>query len=550
MTRAAFLLMITIAAVVLSSPRQGYTLQPDQAAASQVTPFQTSPVQLDGDVLFRVRGVEAYPAPDRARKVSELLESIARDRSLRPEAITTVESEHTTDIVAGDQAIMSVFDADARPEGVARQALATIHVVKIRQAIERYRQDRAPREIWLGMLWSASATLVFLVTLLLVRRLYRKVQERVIETWLAYSLSSIRIQSFVIVKAEQIKALVSGLVRMLRLAVILVLAYLYLHLVLGFFPWTRALSYQLLDFLLGPLTTMGKATLDHAPNLIFIAVLIFVASYLLKLMRLFFDGLESGTIAFSGFYPEWARPTFKIASCLLIGFMAVVAFPYIPGSDSPAFKGVSIFLGVILSLGSSSVISNVLAGYTMVYRRAFKVGDRVKIGDFRGDVTAMRLLETHLRTPKNEEIVVPNSIILNSPVINYSTLSQERGLILHTAVTVGYGTPWRQVHALLLQAAGRTQGVMASPPPFVRQTRLDEFYVHYELNAYTSSPHGMMRIYSDLHQNIQDAFNEYGVQIMSPRYAFDPRSRAVVPREHWYEPPAQPPETGEPEQPR
>src|SRR6185369_4374179 len=199
------------------------------------------------------------------------------------------------------------------------------------------------------------------------------------------------------------------------------------------------------------------------------------------------------------------------------------------------------FLGVILSLGSSSVISNVLAGLTMTYRRAFRVGDRVKIGDFRGDVTEMRLLVTHLKTPKNEEIIVPNPLIINSNVINYTTLSKERGLILHTPVTIGYNTPWRQVQALLLQAAGRTPGLLSAPPPFIRLTSLDEFYVHYELNAYTDSPHKMMRIYSDLHENILDAFNEYGVQIMSPRYVSDRAAPAVVPPEHWYEPPAQPP---------
>src|SRR6185369_8300532 len=416
-----------------------------------------------------------------------------------------------------------------------------IYAGKIREAVKLYRHDRTPGEIELGVLWSVIATVVLLVSLLLVRTLFHKMQKGVIEARLADKIDSIRIQSFVIVRAEQIKALLAGAVRTVRLVIILALFYFYLHLVLSFFPWTRSLANDLLDLLLVPLTTMGKGILKHAPNLIFLAVLAFVTNYLLKLMRLFFEGLDSGTITFSGFYPEWAKPTFRIAVCMLIAFMAVVAFPYIPGSDSPAFKGVSIFLGVILSLGSSSVISNVLAGLTMTYRRAFRVGDRVKIGEFRGDVTAMRLLVTHLRTPKNEEIIVPNWLIINNNVINYSTLAKERGLILHTPVTIGYHTPWRQVHALLLQAAGRTPGLLPDPPPFVRKTALDEFYVRYELNAYTDSPHRMMRIYSDLHENILDAFNEYGVQIMAPRYLCDRAAPAVVLPEHWYEPPAQPP---------
>jgi len=543
MTRAAYFLIILIAAGWLASPRLGTAAEaPDRPASVQESSSETSSVILDGDVLFNVRGVEAFPSEARASRIGNLIEKAAGDQSVRPDAIMPVEAALTTDIVAGKRVIMSVHDADAQPEGISRQVLARVYAAKIREAVERYRRERTPREIELSILWSVIATIVLLMSLFLVRTIFRKVQKGVIETRLADKIATIRIQSFVIVKAEQIKKLLTGAVRTVQLVIILILLFIYFHLVLGFFPWTRYLANHLLEFLLMPLITMGTGILKHAPNLIFLAVLAFVANYLFKLMRLFFEALESGTITFPGFYPEWAKPTFRIAVCILIAFMAVVAFPYIPGSNSPAFKGVSIFLGVIFSLGSSSVSSNVLAGLTMTYRRAFRVGDRIKIGDFRGDVTEMRLLVTHLRTPKNEEIVVPNSLIINNNVINYTSLAKERGLILHTPVTIGYNTPWRQVQALLLQAAGRTQGLLPDPPPFVRKTALDEFYVCYELNAYTDSPHAMMRIYSDLHENILDAFNEYGVQIMSPRYMHDREPPAVVPRERWYEPPAEPPD--------
>jgi small-conductance mechanosensitive channel len=542
MTRAAYLLIILITAGVLVSPRPGIPAESTNRPASAQEPsFQTSPVTLDGDELFHVRGIQAFPAEERANGISDRIEKLARDHSVRSDAIKAVDTELATEIVAGDRVIMPLVDADAQPEGITQQELAKVYVKKIREAVERYRQDRTPREIGLGILWSVIATIILLVSLLLVRTLFRKVQNGIIEVRLADKIASIRIQSFVIVKAEQIKALLTGTVRTVRLVIILILFYIYFQLVLGFFPWTRPLSNKLLDFIVAPLTTMGKEILQHAPNLIFLAVLAFVTNYMFKLMRLFFEGLESGAITFPGFYPEWAKPTCRIANILFIALMVVVAFPYIPGSNTPAFKGVSIFLGLILSLGSSSVISNTLAGLTMTYRRAFRVGDRVKIGEFRGDVTEMRLLVTHMRTPKNEEIVVPNSVILNSPVINYNTLAKERGLVLHTPVTIGYQTPWRQVRALLLQAAGNTPGLLSDPPPFVRLTSLDEPYVRYELNVYTNSPHKMMRIYSDLHENILDAFNEYGVQIMSPRYVRDRAEPAVVPPEHWYEPPAQPP---------
>ena len=228
-----------------------------------------------------------------------------------------------------------------------------------------------------------------------------------------------------------------------------------------------------------------------------------------------------------------------------MAFAAVLAFPYVPGSNSLAFKGISVFLGVLFSLGSSSAVANVVSGYTLIYRRIFKVGDRVKIADFVGDVVATRLQVVHLRTIKNEEITVPSSLIVNSHVINYSAMAKEKGLILHTKVTIGYDAPWRQVEALLLLAAGRTQGLLREPPPFILQTSLDDFYVSYELNVYTDAPQQMAKLYTDLHRNIQDAFNEYGVQIMSPSYRFDPERPKIVPKEQWYAAPAKAPDEEE-----
>jgi small-conductance mechanosensitive channel len=258
-------------------------------------------------------------------------------------------------------------------------------------------------------------------------------------------------------------------------------------------------------------------------------------------MHIFFKQVEQSTITITGFYPEWAKPTDKLLTFLTVAFAVIVAFPYIPGSDSPAFKGVSIFIGVLFSLGSQSAVSNIIGGLVMTYRRAFRVGDRIKIADIIGDVTEIKLQQTHIRTIKNEDVIVPNSTILNSNITNYSSLAREKGLILHTAVTIGYDAPWRQVHAMLLMAAGRTEGLQHEPPPFVLQTSLDDFYVRYELNVYTDAPQDMVQIYSELHKNIQDCFNEYGVQIMSPHYLGDPTNAKIVPQDKWYAPPATPP---------
>jgi small-conductance mechanosensitive channel len=223
---------------------------------------------------------------------------------------------------------------------------------------------------------------------------------------------------------------------------------------------------------------------------------------------------------------------------LVIAFGVVVAFPYIPGSSSEAFKGVSLFLGIIFSLGSTSIIANIIAGYSMTYRRAFRVGDRIKVGDVVGDVTEVRLQVTHVRTPKNEDVVVPNSVILGNSVVNYSTLAASQGLILHTTVGIGYETPWRQVEAMLLMAAERTSRLKTEPPPFVLQKALGDFAVTYELNVHCDRPGEMNSIYTELHRNILDVFNEYGVAIMTPAYVADPELPKLVPKEQWFAAPA------------
>jgi small-conductance mechanosensitive channel len=245
---------------------------------------------------------------------------------------------------------------------------------------------------------------------------------------------------------------------------------------------------------------------------------IFITVYVLRFIHFVFRALEKGTIQFSWFYPEWADSTYKIVRILVIAFAVAFVFPYIPGSRSPAFRYISLFLGVVASLGSSSAIANLFAGVVLVYTRAFQIGDRVKIGDTMGDVMERSLLVTRLRTIKNEYITIPNSIALGSHVTNYSFCQEKPGLILHTSATIGYDAPWRKVHELLVSAAAATKLILSEPPPFVFQTSLNDFYVTYQLNAYTEHPHQMQGIYAELHANIQDKFNEAGVEICSPHF--------------------------------
>jgi small-conductance mechanosensitive channel len=240
---------------------------------------------------------------------------------------------------------------------------------------------------------------------------------------------------------------------------------------------------------------------------------------MLKIVHWVFAEIEKGTITLPGFYREWSVPTYKIVSYLLMAFAAVIIFPYLPGAGSPGFQGVSVFLGVLLSLGSAGSIANMIAGVVLTYTRAFTVGDRVRIAETTGDVTEKTLLATRIRTIKNVDVTIPNAMVLNSHIVNYSSSAREPGLIIHTAITIGYDAPWQTVHELLINAAMATDGVIKNPQPFVLQTSLDDFFVTYEVNAYINEPNAMARVLSQLHQNIQDGFNTAGVEIMSPHYS-------------------------------
>jgi small-conductance mechanosensitive channel len=505
---------------------------------------QAAPVYIDNMRLFTVRGISAYPAKERAERITERIKKIASDPRIRTSEITTVEGKESTDIVVEGRRIMTVFDLDAAPEGVKRQVLAHAYLPKIQSAIEKYRSDRRPENIFRAALYALGATVVFILALILFRFLYRKLHS-FFESRLKAKIHALRIKSFEIIQAETLWLTIINALRGVRLFLILILSYIYLYTVLAFFPWTRRLADNLLQYIVTPLKQIGGAFLAYLPSIIFILIIILVTKYVLKLVRLFFLGIEWGTVELRGFDREWARPTYKIIRLLVIIFVAVIIYPYIPGSQTDAFKGISIFIGVIFSLGSTAAIGNIIAGYMLTYRRAFKIGDRVQIGDIVGDVAEIRLQVTHVRTTKNEEITVPNAVILGSSVINYSTLAKEKGLILHTMVTIGYDTPWRQVDAMLLMAADQTEGVLKEPAPFVLHKSLDDFYIRYELNAYTDDPQRMVRTYSELHQHIVDAFNEYGVQITSPNYENDPEGGLkIVPKARWYEAPAKPPENG------
>ncbi|PYE21523.1 mechanosensitive ion channel-like protein [Paraburkholderia silvatlantica] len=519
---------------------------PIRAASDELRPetpallesvLDTAPVEIDGQLLFRVRGVSSFPADQRAEAIRGRIEKVAADRSLPSDRLSTEVVENVTIIMAGQATLMIVSEADARLEHTSRDHLATLHLVRIRQAIDEYRQSRRADALRKAGLYGVGATallaLGIAVLLLLDRWLDKALSRR-----LKGHVHAVGIQSFEILRAETIWKAFHGLMLMIGAATIIVSVYAYLHYVLALFPWTRSISNGLFDLAAGAVEHMGKTVSASIPDILILAIIFYLSQFVLHRIRYFFEAVAQKRLTFAQFEPEWALPTYKLVRLLILAFALVIAYPYIPGSESAAFKGISIFIGLMLSLGSSTAISNLIAGYLMTYRRVFKVGDRVKIGDVTGEVVAIRLQVTHLRTVKNEEVTIPNSQILNGDVTNFSSMAGTRGLILHTTVGIGYEIPWRQVEAMLRAAAERTSGVLREPQPFILVNKLGDFAVTYELNVYVREPHVIAQIYADLHRHILDVFNEYGVQIMTPAYEGDPDEPKVVPREQWYAAPA------------
>jgi small-conductance mechanosensitive channel len=521
-----------VSTLVAQTPSASTSPEPDVESESRF-----APVEIDGKELFPVSGLSGLPATERAAGIAGRIKSIAADPSNSPDSVRTVEGDYGTSIFVGSQRAMVVLDTDARDESLPRKVLAELYASKVRNAIVEYRAARTRQSLVRSTLRSGVATIILVLAVVLViwflRRLYflleRKYRERT---------RAVGIQSFQVVRAEQIWRGLQRVIGFTRVLAILVLCFFFLQFVLRQFPWTRATGQRLRGYLLSPFETMGLGILNHIPSIIFLVILYFVVRAVLRVIHKFFDAIGTGDVKLTSFDPEWAESTYKLIRLAIIVLALVVAYPYIPGGQSDAFKGITIFIGLVFSLGSSSAIANLIAGYMMTYRRAFRVGDRIKIGEIIGDVTEMRLQVTHLKTVKNEEVIIPNSTILNNEVVNYSSLALTKGLILYSRINIGYETPWRQVEALLLIAAERTPDIMKEPPPFVLQKSLGDFAVTYEINVYCETPRSMGRIYTGLHRNILDLFNEYGVQIMTPAYETDPNSPKLVAKEDWFSAPA------------
>jgi len=500
----------------------------DSSAAGPGRP-DSAAVVIRGDTLFFVFGrLGPFTAADRAASVAGRIRELRRDRE-DPDSVRIVDGEAQSEVWVGSVPVLTVTAADTAARQTSRAEAASEMAQGVRTGLSASFLTRSLQDLLVGLLLTLIATGVLYGLLRLMSRWYPRLYRR-IRSLQQDRIPVLKLQNLVLLTSDRIEAVILVTARVSRLVVTAVLLFLYFPLVFSFFPPTRVLAQRLLTLVLEPALTAWWAVVGYLPNLFYIGVIAVLAFYGLKLVRVVFTAIGNGTIRLPGFYPDWADPTFKLVRVLVLAFAVILVWPYLPKSDSVAFKGVAGFLGLLLTFGSAGAVSNVVGGVVMIYMRPFQIGDRVKIADTVGNVVQRGMLVTRLRTPKNVEITIPNSMVLGNYIVNYSATARDGGVILHTTATIGYDTPWPRVHEALKEAARRTPNVLPTPEPFVLQTALGDCAVSYELNIYTDDAQRIPATYSNLHQNIQDVFAESGMEILSPLYhAVRDGNRSTVP---------------------
>ncbi len=476
------------------------------------------PVRPFLDTLFFIYTRQGSFTPlERAQAVEKRIQTLNDDVGFAADSLMIIPSEQTVDLVYQGNLIIAVSEEDALWANTSTMALAQKYKAEVSRAIQTYRNETNIQVL----LKEAGLALLVILLVVLIIKVLTFVMRYATAALTRYSgrwISGIKIRNYELLNSAQEKQLIVSMLNVLRWVLILLTIYLSLPVLFGIFPWTRGLSAKLLGFVLNPLRKIVAAVWNYLPNLFTIIVLVVVFLSILRFFRFLKVEVERGRLKIPGFYADWATPTFQIIRVLTLAFMLIVIFPYMPGSDSPIFKGVSVFMGVLFTFGSAGALSNLVAGLVLTYMRSFQIGDRVKIGDVNGDIIERSLLVTRVRTIKNEIISVPNSTVMNSHTVNYSADAVDKGLIINAKISIGYDIPWREVYPLLIAAASETSFIENEPAPFVQQVSLEDYYVVYQVNAYTKHPGKQAAIYSSLFENILDKFNEAKIEIMSPHF--------------------------------
>jgi small-conductance mechanosensitive channel len=489
-----------------------------QAVDSLRTLNKGVPVVPFRDTIFTVYiQVGSYTPQERAAAVENRIRSLADNYKFDVDSLRLEHNETNWIVYWEDQMIASIDDEDAMWADLQTAQLANMYLTNIKNTIVQYREDTSLRKIALGIVF--AVIIIFAVALIIVGigKMIKWVKKRLLMLRGNF-FQGFRIKGYEIVSANRQIKFVWTFLNILKWLLILISVYLALPILLNLFPTTEGYAPILLGYFIKPIKDVAQAIIAYLPNLITILVICVIFRYLLKMLRFFAQEIHNGVLNFPGFYKEWALPTYQIVRVLLFAFLLIIIFPYFPGADTPIFKGVSVFIGVLFTFSSAGALGNIIAGLLLTYMRSFSIGDRVKIGDVSGDIIEKSLLVTRIRTVKNEVISVPNSQVMNSHTINYSMDVAENPLIIYTNITMAYEIPWQDVHELAKKACEQVDLLEKTPAPFILQTSLDDFYVTYQINAYTRNPHKQAAIYSELHKHIMDVFHAAGIELLSPHF--------------------------------
>ncbi len=492
-------------------------------------PIKKAPVvPFDVDTLFYVYGnLGASTAEQRAEFIEKNIRKLEKEVTFEADSIKIIVDESNLLITYQDLIIMGVTEQQAKSLGYPKEEIAQEYRGIIIDAIKAQRLNNIwivlLKQIGLGLFILAATFFVIKYLLKLFRWFIGYIRDKKDKT--------IKILYFILDADKQI-SLLTIILKIIRVILLLIILYVCLTTFFGIFPQTKGISDTLLGYIINPMKKVWYSFVDFLPDLFSIIVIIVIFRIVFKVLKTIAEKVEDGSITFKGFYRDWAIPTYNITKVILFVLMLIFIFSHLPFSDNRAFQGVSVFLGVLFSLGSTSIISNIVSGLVITYMRPFKVGDRIKMGEHLGNVVEKTPLVTRIKTPKNELITIPNGSIMTAQTVNYSESAKEYGLILYSTVTMGYDVPWPKVHELLIEAGLKTPNVLHDPKPFVLQLALDDFYCSYQINVYTREANQMSNIYSDLNKNIQDIFNREGLELLSPHYrAQRDGSEIVIPKE-------------------
>ncbi len=476
------------------------------------------PVVFYRDTLFYIyTSLGPYQVRERVADVEKKIRFLYEIPFFFPDSIQIKKTHHLITIQYQDQTISGISTADGLWAGKDMDSLAVEQRDALRKTISRYRSENSLKNNLIRVGELSFILLAVVVLIVLINRLFDYIKH-VVQTRENRFLAGVRIRNYELIKREHISVFFVRFMDLLRVLVFLMLFFIAMPVALSIFPSTQNWSGMIREWFWDPLRLIALSIVHYLPNLITITLILVLTRYVLRLFRFFSAEIERGALSINGFHKEWAGPTYALVRFILLMLTLVIIFPYLPGSGSDAFKGMSVFLGILISIGSSSAVANAVAGLVITYMRPFQAGDWIKTGDVTGVVIEKNALVTRIRTINNEDVSVPNSAVLSGHTINYSSLGKKAGLALAVCVKIRYDYAHTLIESLLIHAALRTQDVASSPHPYVFQLSLEELHAVYELNAYTFVPDNMYQIRSDLIRNIQTVFAEAKVEISSTQY--------------------------------